>query len=57
MNEEQIDKLIRVLKRTAIDDGGEWFNFEVDKHSGLVYWAGECSLEVITFDELIDRLS
>lgn len=57
MNIEQTDKLINALKCIASNASGRWFNFEIDNESGKVYYAEECSLEVLTFDELINRLS
>ena len=56
MNEQQVDELVYALKELSIPHARDWFNFEIDKDSGNVYFAEQCSLEVITFRELIERL-
>ena len=56
MNSRQTNELVAVLKEMTIPHSHEWFNFEIDEYSENVYFATQCSLEVITFKELIERL-
>ena len=54
--DKNIEELVNVMRVLIIRESSEWFNFEIDSESGKVYYCTECCLEVITFEELIERL-